>query len=105
MADFVKENASTIRGLSADCLRLFKTLSRELQQAGELYREQITIPALLDELGRFKIWAGNIGALQGGRSSLDYRLGDAPHISNLVVQILRDLEDSLKQGLSRRMIT
>ena len=104
MADLAKEDSSKVRELSAKCQQLFKNLSLQLQQAGDRYQEQITIPALLDELGRFKIWAGNNGALQSGRSSLDYRLRDALYISNLVVRILRDLEDSLTQGLTRRII-
>jgi hypothetical protein len=30
--------------------------------------------ALLDDLGRFRVWSGNLGALQKGHSSLDGKL-------------------------------
>jgi hypothetical protein len=52
---------------------------------------------IIDEHGRFQIWAGNIGALQPVKktSSLEYRLRDAPKIANQVVEVLEDLEEAL----------
>ncbi|KAM0797365.1 hypothetical protein BDR22DRAFT_780021, partial [Usnea florida] len=51
-----------------------------------------------DELGRFRIWAANIGAHQTGCSSLDFRLRDASHvraqIMKLLESLLRKLQDT-----------
>jgi hypothetical protein len=53
-----------------------------------------------DCYGQFKIWAGNIGALQTIQipSSLDYRLREAPKVSQQVVSLLEDLEEALEDG-------
>ncbi|KAL9059843.1 MAG: hypothetical protein Q9162_000913 [Coniocarpon cinnabarinum] len=52
------------------------------------------LTASQDNLGRFRLWAGNIGALHTGRSSLSNRLGT----SRLVQEISR-LLDQLKESL------
>jgi hypothetical protein len=51
-------------------------------------------------VGRFKIWAGNIGAFQPFdlKSSLDFRLRDTPKISTQILEILDDLAESLEDG-------
>jgi hypothetical protein len=53
-----------------------------------------------DELDRFRIWAGNIGALQHVkvRSSLDYRLRDAPKLGDQISRLLVDLNTALADG-------
>ncbi|KAF5710471.1 zinc finger transcription factor ace1 [Fusarium globosum] len=51
-----------------------------------------------NELSRFKVWSGNIGAHKKGRSSLDHRLRDASNIRNQVVELLEDLAESLKDA-------
>ncbi|KAI4177640.1 MAG: hypothetical protein LQ343_000103 [Gyalolechia ehrenbergii] len=43
-----------------------------------------------DEKGRLRIWASNIGAHQTGQSSLDFRLRDAPHIHQQLIDLLGD---------------
>jgi len=50
--------------------------------------------------GQFRIWAGNIGALQTiqSASSLDYRLREVPKVSNQVLSLLSDLEEALADG-------
>jgi hypothetical protein len=40
---------------------------------------------------RFMMWAGNIGAHKQGQSSLEYRLRDASHMREAVVQMLTRL--------------
>lgn len=56
--------------------------------------------ALQDELGRFRVWCGNIGALQKGHSSLDYRLRDSPLLSSNAIKLLQELEENLTSGES-----
>jgi len=55
---------------------------------------------LKNEETRFKIWAGNLGAHQAGRSSLDYRLREAPHLQEQVVYLLRDATESLESAFA-----
>lgn len=80
---------------STDCLRHFEYLVEYAQ----LLEGQSLLPVstIGDELGRFKIWASNMGALQKDSKSLDYRLREASQIRDLVVKILKDLEFSLRE--------
>ncbi len=55
----------------------------------------ISRQAVEDELGRYKTWAGNIGALQRGQSSLDERLKNAPDVADHVRRLLLDLSSGL----------
>ncbi|KAF8454292.1 hypothetical protein BDZ91DRAFT_562247 [Kalaharituber pfeilii] len=68
--------------------------TEELQQRLETVHEQ---------LGRFKMWAGNAGAHRSGKMSLDYRLREALHVHRQVVRLLEDLEHALEEAI--RIIT
>ncbi|KAM0342385.1 hypothetical protein ACHAPU_009572 [Fusarium lateritium] len=59
-------------------------------------REQL-LATLETEQGRFRIWAGNIGALRDpdSLSSLDSRLHSAPKVHGAIVSILEGLVESL----------
>lgn len=91
----------SMRSCSIRCLRSFDRMSSSLQKSHGAFDDQVTVTAVLDELARFRVWAGNIGALQTGRSSLDYRLRDAAAIAQHVIRILKDLDRSLEEGLRR----
>ncbi|KAG5812804.1 hypothetical protein H9Q74_004141 [Fusarium xylarioides] len=58
----------------------------------------ISLLKLQNELSRFKVWSGNIGAHKKGRSSLDHRLRDASNIRDQVAELLEDLRESLKDA-------
>ncbi|KAH7207182.1 hypothetical protein DER44DRAFT_840640 [Fusarium oxysporum] len=58
----------------------------------------ISLVKLQNELSRFKVWSGNIGAHKKGRSSLDHRLRDASNIQDQVVELLEDLRESLQDA-------
>lgn len=77
-----------------NCLKLFNNLIAN----DELSRYHDEIPANLwqDELGRFRVWAANIGAHQVDQSSLDYRLRDASHIRDQISSLLVALEGTIK---------
>ena len=51
-----------------------------------------------DELGRLRLWAANIGAHQGGASSLEYRLRDASHIKTQILDLLHELQDAIQDA-------
>lgn len=56
-----------------------------------------------DELGRLRVWSGNIGAHKTGQSSLDYRLRDSSHIRNEILKLLQrmlDLFEDLHEVIS-----
>ena len=78
-----------------ECVRRFNALCGLLPETDRTAR-----PALVDQLGRLKIWAGNIGAFQELPlpSSLDYRLREAPKIVNQVIEFLNDLNETLQEG-------
>jgi len=59
--------------------------------------------ALQDEAGRLRVWSGNLGALQKGHSSLDYRLRDSPLLSSNVLKLLQELEQNLSAGMYSRL--
>ncbi|KAL6720554.1 hypothetical protein ACLMJK_002478 [Lecanora helva] len=52
------------------------------------------------ELGRLRVWAGNLGAHRLGRSSLDHRLRQATHMQQTTIDLLHDLRRSLLQSIS-----
>lgn len=51
-----------------------------------------------EELARFKVWVGNIGACEEGFDSLDDRLFDAPHLWYQILDLLEDLWRCLLDG-------
>jgi hypothetical protein len=77
-----------------NCLTLFKNLITN----DELSRYHDEVPENLwqDELGRFRVWAANIGAHQVDQSSLDYRLRDASHIRDQILSLLVGLQGTIK---------
>jgi hypothetical protein len=84
------------------CVSYFNKLSSLVKAAEHQSLFGISHTAVCGELGRFRIWAGNIGALQTIKlqSSLDYRLREAPKIFRQIVQLLDDLSESLQDGQS-----
>ena len=86
------------------CLRQFRALSKSTEQADAEDTElppDFSAHLVNNQLARFGVWSGNIGAHRKGRSSLDFRLRDASHIHAQVKQLLDDLLESLQDGQSR----
>ncbi|KAH0545417.1 hypothetical protein FGG08_000558 [Glutinoglossum americanum] len=82
------------------CRESFYHLCSLLTEPECVFIDQISHSAVMDELGRFGVWVGNIGALQDGPSSLDYRLREASHIRQMVLKLLGDLNDTLQEAIS-----
>ncbi|KAH7141974.1 hypothetical protein EDB81DRAFT_723219, partial [Dactylonectria macrodidyma] len=53
---------------------------------------------LRNQRDRFKVWAGNLGALQEGRASLDFRLRESIPMQSAVHKLLKQLEDTVKKS-------
>jgi hypothetical protein len=75
----------------------FTTLLSSLSEPAPNAR-YVPVEAFGRELERFKIWVGNIGAHRRGQSSLDYRLRDASHIQNTVLELLAMLRQAMVEG-------
>ncbi|KAL9112019.1 MAG: hypothetical protein Q9227_003639 [Pyrenula ochraceoflavens] len=86
---------SKISSSLISCLQTFNKLIRHsnIEKTDDL-------PAILwkDELGRLRVWGANIAAHQSGQSSLDYRLRDASHIRDQIIDILGDLQRLLQDA-------
>ncbi|KAL3472857.1 hypothetical protein BJX99DRAFT_234764 [Aspergillus californicus] len=53
--------------------------------------------AIEDQVGRFSIWASNIGVFAATRASLDYRLREAEDVQRLIFGLLKTLDESIQQ--------
>lgn len=94
---------NTIADHVSACLQEFNSLCNSLAIWADSAPEKgtqsdISLLKLQNELSRFKVWSGNIGAHKKGRSSLDHRLRDASNIRDQVLELLEDLRESLKDG-------
>ena len=65
-------------------------------QDGDLFPEGFIPEDNLDSFGRFRLWTGNIGALQRNKSSLDHRSRHSvvrDEVVRLLTQLLYALTD------------
>jgi hypothetical protein len=53
---------------------------------------------LPDDFGRLKVWAENVAAHRRGVMSLDYRLREASSVTEMVKDLLKDLNDVLEES-------
>ena len=80
------------------CLQLFDQLYS--LSADKIVVHSISRDDCLDELGRFRVWANNIGAFLRieHRNSLDFRLREVFKITSRIHELLEDLAESLEDG-------
>ncbi|KAK5662142.1 hypothetical protein OQA88_8047 [Cercophora sp. LCS_1] len=83
--------AEIIANHVSKCLARFRDLVDPRDGVELDFPDVAVLLQMKDELSRFKVWAGNIGAHRTGMSSLDYRLRDASHIKTQVTSLLQDL--------------
>ncbi|KAL9034726.1 MAG: hypothetical protein Q9214_006912 [Letrouitia sp. 1 TL-2023] len=90
---------TSISSLVRSCLVLFSQMIKKIEQSdyNNLHGKDVPTISWIDELGRLRIWAANIGAHQTGQSSLDFRLRDASHISDEIIDLLNDLSGRLDE--------
>jgi hypothetical protein len=89
--------ANSIADQVDTCLQAFDSLITVLSDQDSSKQQEARVK-FVDELDRFKVWAGNIGAHRRGQSSLDYRLRDASHIRQRVLKFLSKLRSSIEEG-------
>lgn len=80
------------------CIESFGRLCDLLRVSESEFSSQISLLALQNEIGRFRVWAGNVGAHRGGRTSLDHRLREASQVHEQVTKLLSDLGGALQEG-------
>jgi hypothetical protein len=81
-----------------NCLDGFQKACDGLIKAEQRIRNKLPFSSLTDELGRFKLWSGNAGAHRRGRASLDYKLREASHIKDRVIELLQNLRSVLEEA-------
>ncbi|KAI1426685.1 hypothetical protein F5Y12DRAFT_251198 [Xylaria sp. FL1777] len=81
----------------AQTLAAFEAIDMVKSQAELEDPHFVSVQTISDQLSKFKLWAGNIGAHRTGRSSLDYRLRDSSHLHTQVVRLLDNLISSLSE--------
>lgn len=91
--------ATSIASHVTRCLGLFG-YAVEASKTSAIHPSALFNRGIRDEQARFKVWSGNIGAHRTGMSSLDYRLRDASHIRNQVINLLRDLTSLLQDAVA-----
>ena len=90
---------ATIAKLTLDCQRHFEQFNDTLVGNTNEGKYPLFSTELEDELGRFRLWANNIGAASTGRRSLDYRLRDEKYLFQNVRSLLKDLKNTLSDGI------
>lgn len=88
----------TICGLARQCIKAFQGLRTALEHPDQLHSAFISLPAVDDEIGRFRGWASNLGVMKTDRSSLDFRLRDVSFLFDNVITLLDSLQISLTEG-------
>jgi hypothetical protein len=93
--------ASPVATYGKVCVHHFDELYTLFEDGERQFIYEISHLQIVDSYGQFKVWAGNIGALQSveSTSSLDYRLREVPKVSKQVVALLQDLAEALKDGM------
>jgi hypothetical protein len=94
------DQEENIGAFSSHCMRSFDELIESLASCPEEIRRDMSSRIIEHEFGRFKIWCGNLGALQRGRSSLDARLRGSILMRDTVMKFLGQLKESLTQSTS-----
>lgn len=84
---------------SSLCLREFEALVSKLNSVSQpTYLEQMPPREVEEAYGRFRIWLGNLGALQRGHASLDYRVRESAVMKTNIVTLLKQLLTNLRES-------
>ena len=80
------------------CLNIFSIIAPRIEREAAANRRSNQHALWEDEQGRLRLWAENIGAHQTGQSALDFRLRDASHIRQQIINILQKLYKDLQEA-------
>ncbi|KAL3423082.1 hypothetical protein PVAG01_04829 [Phlyctema vagabunda] len=90
---------ATIADASRLCLKTFNTLCSYLNK-NTIHEASMPKAAVADEAGRFRVWCGNLGAVQSGHASLDFRIRDSPIMHGNIWQVLSELQRNLSESVA-----
>ncbi|KAF4630909.1 hypothetical protein G7Y89_g7224 [Cudoniella acicularis] len=82
------------------CFQGFALVQASLSSAAPDLNKLIRLEDLEDELGRFRVWSENIGALRKGHSSLEYKLREAPQVHLAILKLLKEMYSCLKEMIA-----
>lgn len=94
----INSSSPKIASKCIKCRELFGSVCTILSTLDGKYSDQVSLPTVQDEFGRFRIWLGNTSGHRSGRVSLDYRLRESKSMRQTVVDFLHDLESNLQDG-------
>ncbi|QGI66328.1 hypothetical protein CEK26_010283 [Fusarium fujikuroi] len=89
---------STVLSLSRSCINGFQYLLSSLRGTAPRFLQQMPPSTIEIQLGKFRVWCGNLGALQTGYSSLDYRLRESAVMQENVSKLLQQLDIALEES-------
>jgi hypothetical protein len=91
---------SPIAESARQCLSGLTSLSATLKDPEICSKFDLSYDESCGHVGRFRIWADNIGGLQdiSKTTSLEYRLRDAPKIAQRILELLEDIDETLSDG-------
>lgn len=91
---------SSLAASATKCNELLETLLARVGNEGCRHRSNLELAPIEDQVARFRIWAGNLGAFHKSSSteSLDHRLRDEPKFKDHIYELLQDLNDTLQAG-------
>ncbi|KAF8417857.1 hypothetical protein EV426DRAFT_352969 [Tirmania nivea] len=79
------------------CIYTFSQLYERLESTD--YDHDI-LSRIEDEIGRFRVWAAQVGVRRSGSASLNYRLREAPHVHSRVSELIDEIQEDLENGLN-----
>ncbi|KAK0126642.1 hypothetical protein ONS95_008226 [Cadophora gregata] len=91
MATDQRSTQVSVSDLAELCMISFQDY---LQRSATVHPRELSLSE--DQLARFSLWANNIGVFTPGGGSMDHRLREAPEIIEIVIGLLDDLNDSIK---------
>jgi tetratricopeptide (TPR) repeat protein len=98
MATRGPEDSALISNHVQLCFVGFAKFCLSLAKADTATKHKVAPFNVNDEIGKFRLWCGNIAAHRRGRSSLDYKLREASHIRDRVLDLLRNLESIIREA-------
>jgi hypothetical protein len=92
------DNPSLVATHVHTCLVDYQGLCDNLARAETHIKQKVPPGVIKDELGRFGLWSGNVGAHRRGRGSLDHKLREASRIREQVINLLQEIKFVLQEA-------
>ncbi|KAL0942563.1 ankyrin repeat protein [Colletotrichum truncatum] len=91
-------SAFPLAAASQACMEAFHHLLTSLSAPNESSKGNLQLHVVNNQRARFKIWATNLGALQSGRASLDFRLMETSLTQATILKFLNGLKVTLSKS-------